>query len=148
MQGKRGKSCLLTLIAMYKVNIFSRYVLASLLVMSGPNSGRRAGEPWPALASFPDPKIPIRACLILSTSKHRFACSLIYGDRYFVYGQIYPSYLVRSISTCSMSYYRRQAVAYHDRHIRTTTVEIPPTSGGNFLWQRNRQKIARVPIFT
>ena len=45
---------------------------------------------WPALASFPDPKIPIQTCLIISTNEHRFACSLIYGDRYFVYKQINP----------------------------------------------------------
>ena len=67
-----------------------RFVLASLLVMSGSSSRRWAGELWPALASFPDPKIPIQTCLLLSTYKHRFACFLMYGDRYFVYRQIYP----------------------------------------------------------
>ena len=33
--------------------------LASFLVISGPNSERWASEMWPALASFPDPQIPI-----------------------------------------------------------------------------------------
>ena len=58
--------------------------------MTGPDSERWGGELWPALPSFPDPKIPIQTCLILSTNEHQFACSLIYGDRYFVYGQNYP----------------------------------------------------------
>ena len=38
---------------------------------------------WPVLASFPEPKIPVQTYLIISANKHRFACSLIYGDRYF-----------------------------------------------------------------
>ena len=64
--------------------------LASLILMSGPNSERWASEMWPALASFPDPKIPIQICLIISTNKHRLPCSLIYGDSYLLYGQTYP----------------------------------------------------------
>ena len=59
-------------------------------MISGPSSERGAGELWLALASFPDQKSSIQTCLILPTKKHRFAFSLIYGDRYFVYGQIHP----------------------------------------------------------
>ena len=70
--------------------------------MSGLISERWTGELWPALASFPDPKILIQTCLIIFfTNKHRFACSLIYVDRYFVYGKIYPLLTIFRIALSS-----------------------------------------------
>ena len=39
---------------------------------------------------FADPKTPVQTCLIPSINKHRFSGFLIYGDRYFIYGKIYP----------------------------------------------------------
>ena len=56
--------------------------------MSGPNSERWAGDRRPVLiASFPGPQNPDTD---MPSYLYRFACSLIYGDRYFVYGHIYP----------------------------------------------------------
>ena len=43
---------------------------------------------------FADPKTPVRTCLITSINKHRFSRFLIYGDRYFIYGKIYPLLLL------------------------------------------------------
>ena len=37
-----------------------------------------------------DPKTPVQTCLILSINEHRFSDFLIYSDRYFTYGKIYP----------------------------------------------------------
>ena len=43
--------------------VHMRLGLASLLVLPCPNSERWASKMWPALASFPDTKIPIQTCL-------------------------------------------------------------------------------------
>ena len=40
---------------------------------------------------FADPKTPVQTCLILSINKHIFSGLLIYGDRYFIHGKIYPN---------------------------------------------------------
>ena len=39
---------------------------------------------------FADPNTPVQTCLIPSINKRRFPGFLIYGDRYFIYGKIYP----------------------------------------------------------
>ena len=67
-------------------------------MISGPNSERWAGELWPASLYVRTPKIPIQACQIISTNKHRFACLLIYGDRYLVYGQTHPLLIIFRIA--------------------------------------------------
>ena len=48
-------------------------------VGSGPNSEKRGGS---HLSLFPDPKTPVQTCPIISTNKHRFVGSFIYGNRY------------------------------------------------------------------
>ena len=46
---------------------------------------------------FADPETPVQTCLILSINKQRFSGFLICGDRYFIYGKIYPFFGIGTV---------------------------------------------------
>ena len=69
-------------------------------------------EVGPSTCLVSGSQTPIRTCLIFCINKNRCAGSLIYGDRYFVYGKIHPIFRAQAVWIMLFSVLRTSHVGF------------------------------------